>query len=555
MRVFSAFSRRILCGVLAIILSFSIATAAFAESVPQRTVLYNGTFTLHIPDGTTVEKDFFYSDNYFSRSGTLSDPHMKTTSAAISFSLCDMAEENGVEDSILKKIGFSDIEMIDMDHYAKDSIGTVLAQKRIKDHTAVAVMLRGYDYDNEWASNFTASSEGDIKGFKDAAALVEERLSAYLSKHHIDSAKIWMTGYSRSAAIANLVGKDLNESPQNYFTSVDDIYVYTFEAPASCADETICENIHNVIDSSDLIPYFYPQGWGLYRCGVTEPIGDAQKTIMAKKFFLFSENLMTDFDTVNLSDFLSDFMNHLSQHISRQTYTEEMQDYICYMIDRYYSFNDEEKEIFSAFMEQFSANLLMDENLSNVIIGLVLNGSKDSSYEALAYLINSNLDKTAILVDSPFSDDELSYIEEGVHSIILACKPAIQADLNTKKVKDGKTVTVPLYYLLTLLGNIEEIIPYHYNITVFDQLVSADSYYSDIQLRRIGDADADRKISILDATAIQKHLAQISRLGQDSLEVADVDDDQVVSVLDATYIQKYLAGMENPYLVNAYLDE
>ena len=61
----------------------------------------------------------------------------------------------------------------------------------------------------------------------------------------------------------------------------------------------------------------------------------------------------------------------------------------------------------------------------------------------------------------------------------------------------------------------------------------------------LGDADLDNKVTVLDATAIQKKLASIE-VTSFSEKAADVDADKKVTILDATYIQKYLASMDVP---------
>lgn len=60
----------------------------------------------------------------------------------------------------------------------------------------------------------------------------------------------------------------------------------------------------------------------------------------------------------------------------------------------------------------------------------------------------------------------------------------------------------------------------------------------------IGDVNFDGRISILDATAIQKHLANLVLLSDEQFLVADFNNDGRVSILDATAIQKKLAGLE-----------
>lgn len=59
----------------------------------------------------------------------------------------------------------------------------------------------------------------------------------------------------------------------------------------------------------------------------------------------------------------------------------------------------------------------------------------------------------------------------------------------------------------------------------------------------IGDVNGDGKISILDATEIQKYIAQLSSLKDEQLAVADVNGDGKISIIDATEIQKYIAQL------------
>ncbi len=62
-----------------------------------------------------------------------------------------------------------------------------------------------------------------------------------------------------------------------------------------------------------------------------------------------------------------------------------------------------------------------------------------------------------------------------------------------------------------------------------------------------GDTDLDSKVTILDATQIQRHLAKLETLSNNSLVAAEVDGDGKVTILDATSIQRYLAKLGNPY--------
>lgn len=72
--------------------------------------------------------------------------------------------------------------------------------------------------------------------------------------------------------------------------------------------------------------------------------------------------------------------------------------------------------------------------------------------------------------------------------------------------------------------------------------VSAESSY----VR--GDADGDGKVTILDATAIQRNLAALP-VKSFNEKAADVDGDGL-TILDATAIQRYLAGFENTHSID-----
>ena len=62
----------------------------------------------------------------------------------------------------------------------------------------------------------------------------------------------------------------------------------------------------------------------------------------------------------------------------------------------------------------------------------------------------------------------------------------------------------------------------------------------------LGDADQDGKITVKDATVVQKHVAKILKLEGKAEKAADADEDTKVSVKDATRIQKHVAKIKVP---------
>ena len=74
---------------------------------------------------------------------------------------------------------------------------------------------------------------------------------------------------------------------------------------------------------------------------------------------------------------------------------------------------------------------------------------------------------------------------------------------------------------------------------------SSGVYESPYEKRILGDVDGDGKVTIVDATWIQRKLVNIS-VPKFNEKAADVDGDGKVTIIDATWIQRYLARISCP---------
>ena len=70
-----------------------------------------------------------------------------------------------------------------------------------------------------------------------------------------------------------------------------------------------------------------------------------------------------------------------------------------------------------------------------------------------------------------------------------------------------------------------------------------------------GDSDGDGKITVIDATKIQRHLAALDTIDANHMVCADVDGLAGVTIVDATYIQRKLAGLADPYHIGDVIGE
>lgn len=174
-----------------------------------------------------------------------------------------------------------------------DSTEFVIGHRRVtyngSTREIIVVVVRGTNGTNaEWSSNFdvgantaeyyaaTGSNHPDWvnkdnhKGFDVAANRILDKINNYLSRHSLTSGPraILITGHSRGAAIANLIGahyeKDLS------FMS----YTYTFAAPNSTTDINAesFKTIFNVVNKDDIIPYLPLSNWGFKKYGIIKDI-------------------------------------------------------------------------------------------------------------------------------------------------------------------------------------------------------------------------------------------------------------------------------------------
>lgn len=204
---------------------------------------------------------------------------------------------------LLIELGFDSLEYMNYDvplNDTSDKVAYYMAMKYITNEnggtdTLIAVPIRGGGYGGEWASNFhvygnTNTLSNNHYGFQTAAEGVLNGLSDYVKSHEIKGdLKIWAVGYSRGAAVANLLGRMLNNAKLGGIKpNVADIYVYTFATPAGAfrvSAETFYDpNIFNIVSSVDLVPHVAPGAWNYTRYGTTLTLPYDSNSTLWNKF-------------------------------------------------------------------------------------------------------------------------------------------------------------------------------------------------------------------------------------------------------------------------------
>ena len=286
-------------------------------------------------DGTDYQTTFYYSDDYFSPSAINDNPNITDPDQTWemldnpSLAACSMdfavASYTSAEGDVIRSssqmwnntdydgtkgkadpeygkavnaINFlTDCKFTNIEPHAlnerptNDSIGYTLGSKVItvwnaetqknETYTLIAVGVRGAGYGAEWASNITIGdpatnalpANGRHYGFDHSAQIVCEGIRSYLNSHNITgNVKYWVTGFSRAAAVANLVAGYLTDGESTYQTQKKDVYGYTYECPqaASTIGENALDykNIHNILNPMDAVPKVSPSEFNHQRLGV-----------------------------------------------------------------------------------------------------------------------------------------------------------------------------------------------------------------------------------------------------------------------------------------------
>lgn len=220
---------------------------------------------------------FHYSDSFFSGSACSYDHRLAIMSMGVTMSAFTYKKDGDKYiRRLLNDIGCDDRTVVSK-KYGKqlpsdDSCGYIFAAKRLAgDYFLIPVIIRSHRYGGEWVSNAHVV-EPDCPdfavGFKTAADKVYDALMNYIAQRGFDMSrvKLWVCGFSRGGAVANLLGARLSFESG---ISKDNIFVYTVASPLTVYDRCagFTDNIFNILSELDVVPRMPLHYWGLRRYG------------------------------------------------------------------------------------------------------------------------------------------------------------------------------------------------------------------------------------------------------------------------------------------------
>ncbi len=312
--------KRIISLLLCLVLIVSLVPAAAAADTGDTRTVAVRYASGHGENDHDYEATFTYSDELFTKSGYTYRQDLAEMSLGLAFAafsskdsqysdkyatgnrnFVSMAEQCGFENIQSNKWMFQPAET--------DSIGINCASKTIRDnggsYTLIAVGVRGNNYHAEWGGNARLDATGEHKGF----ALGRDQALDYLRSYIADTGisgrvKIWIAGYSRSAAVANMVSGALDNGyslGEGVSLSPHDLYCYCYEPPMGTTKNQVqgrlYDNIQNIVNANDVVTYVPFDSWDFARYGVDHVVptkGDDNylnyKAKMLREFYQIPNN-------------------------------------------------------------------------------------------------------------------------------------------------------------------------------------------------------------------------------------------------------------------------
>ncbi len=339
-----------------------------------------------------------------------------------------------------------------------DTIAMAVSAKYIGDTPIVVVTLRGGGYGpGGWAGDFFVGSQNEYhEGFFRAAEFVEGELINYLEDRSIDmsKARIWLTGYSRSAATANLLSQFLEI---DHICARENIYTYTFATPNNQTHVMSAEstnNIFSIVNPIDIVPMVPCDTWSFGKAGIVAMLpylADADDD--AKSRFLDNFRLLSGTDYImnpHQRDLVDLLFNSLETCIdSRETYVSYFESAIIKLI--------KEGDL-SGFDYFLSGYTTMDRLISQftsknpILIACAIRdlGRVCSTYVSLhgkadpGYLFMTKLNSLAIGYLHEIMEDERGICTELVEFIV-------------KMVKDGFVVNGSIFHTEMMMQHWPEV--------------------------------------------------------------------------------------------------
>ena len=222
---------------------------------------------------------------------------------------CDYSESYKNLESFYGKLGLKNLYFNDgyKTKPTAESIGFGIGYRKVDASCVVILTIRGLEYENEWSSNTKVGTTGDHAGFYLSAQNAYARLKTYIADNFGsgEKVKLLVTGYSRAGAVAEMIGKIMDDDAEYKRIAKTDLYVYAFNPPKITVKENNVELYSNIFvysNSNDMIGKLLTP-WGFNHVGIVKDIFSPSLYGFLRENFIFSaqEFSEAEFDYFNVS--------------------------------------------------------------------------------------------------------------------------------------------------------------------------------------------------------------------------------------------------------------
>lgn len=393
------------------ILNIMISKPIPSEGVVTLTYRSDGTIGESYSGSKSVntEHNFYYSDNFFYENSTRYNNSLAVLTLGLeltSFSspkydnkYKDKIDEKKRAENIIEaynKLGFKNSKYYNYDRPLSDDLDKtafsfakkIISNGQSKD-TLIAVVVRGGGYGAEWVSNFHVGNNGNAIGFDTAAKEILQKLKEYIKFTKIEgNLKLWITGYSRGGAVANILTHYINEDRSDVYFSLreNNIFAYTFATPSGYrkddSNSINDDNLWNVVCANDIVPKLALARWGFSKYGNTRVLPEYSSAALKKNY----QNLTgKDFDLSYANDaevaitnvlydvtggtdiWCLDFENHVMSGL-RAMNTKSIFDQAKFIMDVYQIIDNVIHTKVGVYKLIFTLSCIVGEELSYVLL-------------------------------------------------------------------------------------------------------------------------------------------------------------------------------------------
>ena len=338
-----------------IILIFFCSAAVISAESETRSITVNYSNVTDVLQTITVD----YCDDWFLQPDNVYNHKLMQASFAMAVAgfRSKVYELGELDHDILEffqKAGFIKPQSDDFNKPTGiNTIGTLIAHKKVGETIVIGVSISGNNYQNEWLSNLTIENDVRPKGFNNAAHTVMERVKKYIKDHNLSGdLRLWVAGYSRAAAVSNLFAADAVES--HLFGGV---YAYTFATPRTTREQhpKRYRNIYNMINPEDVVPMIPFPEWGYERYGTDLFLPSISTDSHYNELYIKAKK-KADFDTENQPLF--------NPRMRRELHT--VLDYIAYFVNSVNTYTRSIQSLLLKFWQDKDMKALINESIQKI---------------------------------------------------------------------------------------------------------------------------------------------------------------------------------------------